>query len=176
SQIAGLVAAREHNNPFEHCHIVTTATNKTLRGPRAGIIFSRKESLKEGDSNITIDKAIDFAIFPTLQGSPDVNKIAAIACQMKEVQTQQFKAYIVQMKKNAKILADSLKSRGHKLLTNGTDNHQIIWNLSQHKINGNLFEKLLERVSIYVSKCPIQEDDSIMMKGICMSTSAMTSR
>jgi len=78
---AGLVATKEHANPFEYCHIVTSTTHKSLRGPRAGLIFSRRDKL---DEKLTIDAAVDLAVFPLLQGGPHNNQIAAIATQMRE--------------------------------------------------------------------------------------------
>ena len=95
AHISGLVATEEFKSPFEYCDVVTTTTHKTLRGPRSGLIFYKKE----------LKNKIDFAVFPGLQGGPHNHQIAGVATQLLEAQTQEFKDYIVQVKKNAQMLA-----------------------------------------------------------------------
>lgn len=171
---AGLVATKEHANPFEYCHIVTSTTHKSLRGPRAGLIFSRRDKL---DEKLTIDAAVDLAVFPLLQGGPHNNQIAAIATQMREVNTEEFKKYIIQVKKNAKALAEGLLKRGHELVTGGTDNHLVLWNLRPHKVTGSKVEKLCEFASISVNKNSIAGDKSPFNPyGVRLGTPALTSR
>jgi glycine hydroxymethyltransferase len=176
AHFAGLVATGEHNNPFLHCDVVTTTTHKSLRGPRAAMIFSKKIPLKD-DKDTLMDKAIDSAVFPALQGGPHNSQIAAIAVQMKEVATEEFKEYSRQVKKNAKALADALKERGHKLMTDGTDNHLVLWNLRPHGITGSKIEKSCEVVNITVNKNSIAGDTSpLSPNGIRLGTPALTSR
>lgn len=167
---SGLVAAGEHNNPFEYCDIVTSTTHKSLRGPRAGIIFSKKDDRKLGDK-------IDFSVFPGCQGGPHNHQIAAIATQMREVKTPEFKQYAQQVKKNAKALAEGLQKRGYKLVTDGTDNHLVMWNLRPLKITGSKMEKLFEMCDISVNKNSIAGDKSAMAPmGIRLGSPALTSR
>ncbi|KAL9645603.1 hypothetical protein ABK040_000665 [Willaertia magna] len=166
---AGLVAAGEHNNPFEYCDVVTSTTHKSLRGPRAGIIFSSK---KKG-----LNTKIDFAVFPSLQGGPHNHQIAAIATQMKQVKTPEFKEYARQIKANAKALAKGLMELGHTLVTGGTDNHLMLWNLRAHGITGSKVEKMLDAVSITANKNAIIGDTSALNPhGIRLGTPALTSR
>jgi len=173
---AGLVATEECSNPFDYCDIVTTTTHKSLRGPRAGMIFSKKIPMKD-DKLVTIDKAIDQAVFPMLQGGPHNHQIAAIAVQMKEVQSPEFKEYIIQVKKNAKALAQSLMDLGHKLMTDGTDNHLLLWNLRPHNITGSKLEKACEFVAISSNKNSIAGDKSPLSPyGLRLGTPALTSR
>ena len=122
SHISGLVATKQLNNPFDYCDIVTSTTHKTLRGPRSGLIFCKKD----------LKNKIDFAVFPGLQGGPHNHQIAGVATQLNEVCSQEFTEYIIQVKKNAKKLADYLLNEDFKLVTNGTDNHLLLVDL---KIN-----------------------------------------
>ena len=137
AHISGLVATQEANNPFEVCDIVTTTTHKSLRGPRAGMIFYRKDARGFGPK-------IDQAVFPALQGGPHEHQIAGIATQLKEVMTPEFKAYIQQVKKNAVALSDTLKSKGYSIATDGTENHLILWDLRPQGITGSKIEKVCD--------------------------------
>jgi len=124
-----------------------------------------------------MDKAIDLAVFPGLQGGPHNGQIAAIAVQMKEVATKEFKEYAIQVKKNAKALGEALVKLGHKLMTDGTDNHLILWNLRDHGITGSKIEKACEKASITVNKNSIAGDTSpLTPNGIRLGTPALTSR
>ena len=117
-----LIAGEQLKSPFEHCDVVTSTTHKTLRGPRSGLIFGKKELMD----------AIDFAVFPSLQGGPHNHQIAGVATQMLEVCSPEWPVYCKQVMANATTLADTLISRGHKLATDGTDNHLILWDLRPH--------------------------------------------
>eukprot|EP00817_Percolomonadidae_sp_ATCC50343_P002816 CAMPEP_0117424276 /NCGR_PEP_ID=MMETSP0758-20121206/4729_1 /TAXON_ID=63605 /ORGANISM="Percolomonas cosmopolitus, Strain AE-1 (ATCC 50343)" /LENGTH=441 /DNA_ID=CAMNT_0005207961 /DNA_START=35 /DNA_END=1357 /DNA_ORIENTATION=+ len=164
---AGLVATKEHKSPFEYCDIVTTTTHKSLRGPRAGMIFCKKQ----------YENDVNFSVFPSTQGGPHENKIAAIAVQMKEVATPEFKKYIQQVKANAATLAKKLISENCTLATGGTDNHLILWNLRPFKITGSKMEKYFEAVSISVNKNSIVGDKSALTPGgVRLGTPALTSR
>ena len=142
AHISGLVATQEFNNPFEYCDVVTTTTHKTLRGPRSGMIFYKRE----------LGEAIDFAVFPGLQGGPHNHQIAGVANQLLEAQTPEFKTYIQQVKKNAKTLAKFLMSRDYNLVTNGTDNHLMLVDLRNKGISGSKAEYVCEQVDIYLNK------------------------
>jgi len=167
SHYAGFVATNQCNNPFEYCDVVTTTTHKTLRGPRGAMIFYK----------IALKKQIDMSVFPGLQGGPHNNKIAAIATQMKEVMTPDFEKYIINVKNNAKQLADFLMSCGIDIVSNGTDNHIVLVNLRKLGITGNKVEKLCEMVEISVNKNTIFGDKSALSpSGIRLGTPAMTTR
>jgi glycine hydroxymethyltransferase len=181
AHISGLVAAQEANNPFEYCDIVTTTTHKTLRGPRAGIIFYRKG--KRSDLGVgkeivyTFDERINNAVFPSLQGGPHENTIAAIAVALREVATPAFKAYVIQLKKNCVALAEALMAKGHKLVTNGTDNHLILWDVRSHGLNGNKLQLLFDEAHITTNKNAVYGDTSALVPGgVRLGTAALTSR
>ena len=135
AHISGLVATGEAANPFEYCDIVTTTTHKSLRGPRAGMIFFRKD---ERD----FEKKINDAVFPGLQGGPHDHQVAAIATQLREVATPEFKQYCKQIKANAKALAQALMDKGYTVCTNGTDNHLILWDVRPLGLTGSKVEKV----------------------------------
>merc|ERR1712084_181703 len=118
AHISGLVATGQHPSPFAHCDVVTTTTHKSLRGPRSGMIF-----FKYQDKMPDIKERIDMAVFPGLQGGPHNHQIGALACQLLEVASPDFKEYSKAVVANAKVLAETLMEKGHKLATNGTDNH-----------------------------------------------------
>ena len=167
AHISGFVATGEMNSPFEYCDIVTTTTHKSLRGPRAGIIFFRRE----------FEQQINEAVFPGLQGGPHENQIAAIATQLKEVQTLEFKKYIEQVRLNAQSLAKALQKLEYEIVTNGTDNHLMLVNLHNKEISGGKVEKILEYVDISVNKNTIPGDVSALNpSGIRIGTPAITTR
>ena len=167
SHVSGLVAAQEFNNPFDYCDIVTTTTHKTLRGPRSGMIFYKKEY---ADS-------IDFSVFPGLQGGPHNHQIAAVAHQLLEVNTEGFKNYIKQVKKNAKTLANYLINKDYKLCTNGTDNHLLLVDLKTKNVSGSKADYVCECVDISLNKNSVYGDTSAFNPGgIRIGTSALTTR
>lgn len=169
AHISGLVATKEHNNPFEYADIVTSTTHKTLRGPRSGIIF-----IKNKDNNP--DK-IHNAVFPGLQGGPHNNQIGALAAQLKMANTEEFHEYIRQVKTNANVLANTLINMGYKLVTNGTDNHLILVDLKDKDVTGSKVEKVCEAVDISLNKNTVVGDKNPMNPGgIRIGTPAMTTR
>merc|ERR1712023_54399 len=121
---SGLVATKQHISPFEHCDVVTTTTHKSLRGPRAGMTF-----FKYGEKFPDIKERIDMAVFPALQGGPHNHQIGALAAQLLEVNTPAFLEYSKKVVSNAQALAETLMAKGHKLASNGTDNHLVLWDL-----------------------------------------------
>lgn len=170
AHISGLVAAGEHNSPFEYCDIVTTTTHKSLRGPRAGLIFFRKD---ERD----FEPRINQAVFPALQGGPHEHQIAGVATQLKEVMTPEFKTYIQQVKKNAKALGAKLTSMGYSMATGGTDNHLVLWDLKPQKITGSKYEKVCDAVSITLNKnCVPGDRSAVTPGGVRIGAPALTTR
>ena len=167
AHFSGLVATGELKNPFDYCDIVTTTTHKTLRGPRAGIIFFKKE----------FENKVNQAVFPMLQGGPHEHQIAAIATQLKEVMTPEFKKYIQQVKLNAKKLAKELIDKGYHISTGGTDNHQLLVNLRDKGITGSKIEKICEKVNISINKNAVYGDKSALSPGgIRLGTPTLTTR
>merc|ERR1712139_629581 len=143
AHISGLVATSEHPSPFPFCDIVTTTTHKSLRGPRAGMIF-----FKYTEKFPDIKERIDMAVFPALQGGPHNHQIGALAAQLLEVNTPEFVEYSKNVVANAHTLAETLKEKGHKLASDGTDNHLVLWDLRPHGLTGSKVEKVCDAVSI----------------------------
>ena len=170
AHISGLVATGEVANPFEYCDIVTTTTHKSLRGPRAGMIFFRRD---ERD----FEKKINDAVFPGLQGGPHDHQIAAIATQLKEVASPEFKEYCVQIKKNAKALAQALMDMGYTICTNGTDNHLLLWDVRPLGLTGSKIEKVCDLINISLNKNTVHGDKSAQSPGgVRIGTPALTTR
>jgi len=170
---SGLIAAGELNNPFESCDVVTTTTHKTLRGPRAGLIFFRKDSQKAPD----LEKRVNDAVFPACQGGPHNNTIAGVATALLQACQPTWKAYAKQVIANARTLADALVAHGYKLQTNGTDNHLVLWDVRPLKLTGSKIEKLCDLLGITINKNAVSGDASAQTPGgIRLGTSALTSR
>ena len=170
AHISGLVATGEAANPFEYCDIVTTTTHKSLRGPRAGMIFFRKD--ERG-----FEQKINDAVFPGLQGGPHDHQVAAIATQLKEVATPEFKQYCIQIKKNAKALAEAMMAKGYKLCTDGTDNHLILWDVRPQGLTGSKIEKVCDLINISLNKNTVHGDRSAQSPGgVRIGTPALTTR
>jgi len=175
AHFAGLVAGTELASPFDHCHMVTTTTHKSLRGPRGAMIFFRNDQ-KEGIA-ADLENRVNQAVFPTCQGGPHNNAIAAIAVQLKEVCGTEWKQYSRQIRLNAKALASALMAKGYKLATGGTDNHLILWDLRPVKVSGSKFESLCDYCSITLNKNSINGDRSAVTPGgVRVGTPALTSR
>ena len=168
AHIAGLVAAGVHPNPVEWAQIVTTTTHKTLRGPRGGMILCKKEYAQQ----------IDKAIFPGTQGGPLMHIIAAKAVCLGEALKPEFKAYGQQVVSNCAALAKGLLSRGHKLVSGGTDNHLILLDLKDTEITGKELERRLDEVYITVNKntVPGEPRSPFVTSGIRIGTAAVTTR
>merc|ERR1711988_126785 len=172
AHISGLVATKQHPSPFEHCDIVTTTTHKSLRGPRAGMIFY-KYSNKFPD----IKERIDMAVFPALQGGPHNHQIGALAAQLLEVNTPEFVEYSKQVIANSQSLAEALKAKGHKLASDGTDNHLVLMDLRPHGLTGSKVEKVCEACSISLNRNAVHGDASALSPGgVRIGTPAMTTR
>jgi len=173
SHIAGLIAGGAHTSPFPYADVVTTTTHKTLRGPRAAIIFVRKDERE-------LDKKIDKAVFPGLQGGPHENQIAAVAVALKEASAPAFKKYATQVVKNASVLADELKKLGWRIVSGGTDNHLLlvdVW-MEGKGITGAEASDRLEKEGIIVNKntIPFDTRSPFDPSGIRIGTAAETTR
>jgi glycine hydroxymethyltransferase len=181
AHISGLVAAGATPSPFEHCDIVTTTTHKTLRGPRSGMIFFRKgvrrTGLKGESIMYDLEKRINEAVFPGLQGGPHDNVIAAVGVALKEALSPEFKAYQRQVLTNAKALCAALQAKGYSIVCGGTDNHLMLLDLRPASTEGAMAEKVLEAVSIAVNKntCP-GDKSALRPSGLRLGTPALTSR
>jgi glycine hydroxymethyltransferase len=180
SHIAGLVAGGAYPPPFPYADVVTTTTHKTLRGPRSALIFVRKDTRE-------LDKKIDKAVFPGLQGGPHMNQIAAVAVALREAAAPSFKKYAAQVVKNASALAEELKAHGWRLISGGTDSHLILvdtWNdgiLNEHGaggVSGREASERLEKIGIIVNMNAIPFDARPPMdpSSIRLGTAAETTR
>lgn len=168
AHIAGLVAAGLHPNPVPHAHFVTTTNHKTLRGPRGGMILTRKSWAQ----------AIDKAVFPGSQGGPLMHVIAGKAVALKEALQPEFKDYAKRVVNNAKALADTLLAEGIDLVSGGTDNHLMLLDLRNLNITGKDAERVLDEVRITVNKnaIPFDPTSPFITSGIRIGTPAATSR
>merc|ERR1711977_240775 len=172
AHISGLVATGLHPPPFPYADVVTTTTHKSLRGPRAGMIF-----FKYSEKYPDIKERIDMAVFPALQGGPHNHQIGALACQLLEVATPEFKAYSKQVVENSATLAKTLQEKGHKLASDGTDNHLVLWDLRPHGLTGSKVEKVCECASISLNKNTVPGDASALSPGgVRIGAPAMTTR
>ncbi|KAK7439388.1 glycine hydroxymethyltransferase shm1 [Stygiomarasmius scandens] len=170
---SGLIAAQELDSPFDHCDIVTTTTHKTLRGPRAGLIFFRKDLENAKD----LEKRVNEAVFPACQGGPHNQTIAAIATALLQVADPAFKQYAKQVIANARTLGQALVDHGYKLQTGGSDNHLVLWDLRPIGLTGSKVEKLCDLMGITINKNAVSGDASAQVPGgIRLGTSALTSR
>jgi len=172
AHISGLVATGQHPGPFEHCDVVTTTTHKSLRGPRAGMIF-----FKYSENMPDIKERIDMAVFPGLQGGPHNHQIGGLAAQLLEVSSDSFKEYSKAVVANAKTLADTLMEKGHKLASDGTDNHLVLWDLRPHGLTGTKLEKVCELASMTLNRNCVHGDASALSPGgVRIGSPAMTTR
>ena len=167
AHLSGLAAARECADPFEYSDVVTTTTHKSLRGPRAGMIFFRRK----------FEAAINFAVFPQLQGGPHNHQIAALAVALKEAGTPQFREYAAAVRANARALAAALTAKGYTMVSGGTDNHLVLWDLRPLGLTGSKLEKLCDAAGITLNKNAVHGDKSAAAPGgVRLGTPALTSR
>ncbi|WP_299013070.1 serine hydroxymethyltransferase [uncultured Photobacterium sp.] len=169
AHIAGLIAAGEHPSPISHAHVITTTTHKTLRGPRSGMILTNHED---------INKKINSAVFPGLQGDPLIHVIAGKAVALGEALEPEFKLYIKNVISNAKVLAEVLQAHGCDIVTDGTDTHLMLVDLRPKGLKGNQAEEALERAGITCNKngIPFNPEKPMVTSGIRLGTPAGTSR
>nr|AOE11788.1 serine hydroxymethyltransferase [uncultured bacterium]CCG00055.1 glycine hydroxymethyltransferase [uncultured Flavobacteriia bacterium] len=184
SHIAGLVASGLHSDPMPHCHIVTSTTHKTLRGPRGGVIMLGKDfenpwGLKTPKGLVRKMSAIlDSGVFPGTQGGPLEHIIAAKAIAFGEALNDGFKTYSKQVIKNAQAMADAFVEKGYNLVSNGTDNHLMLIDLRNKGITGKVAEQTLGKAEITVNKNMVPFDDKspFVTSGIRIGTPAVTTR
>ncbi|WP_394018215.1 serine hydroxymethyltransferase [Anaerococcus cruorum] len=168
AHIAGLIVAGEHPDPFPHCDVVTSTTHKTLRGPRSGIIMCKEEYAK----------AIDKAVFPGSQGGPLEHIILAKALGFKQNLDPSWKDYARQIKANAKAMEEALREHGFKMISDGTDNHLLLIDLTNKNITGAEAQDLLDEVYITTNKntIPNEKLSPQVTSGLRIGTAAITSR
>lgn len=181
AHVSGLVATKVIPSPFEYCDIVSTTTHKTLRGPRAGVIFYRKgvRTVKANGDKVMYDleAKINESVFPGLQGGPHNNAIAGIATAMKQAQSTEFRDYQQQTVRNAQRLCKGLMERGYDIATGGTDVHLALVDLRNVQITGARAEYILEEISIACNKNTVPGDKSALNpSGIRLGTPALTTR
>ena len=182
---SGLIATGEHPSPWPFCHVATSTTHKTLRGPRGGIIIAGKDfknkwgivAPKSGRVKM-ISELLDKSVMPGIQGGPLMHSIAGKAIAFKEALDPSFKVYCKNIVSNAKILAEELKIKGYNLVSNGTDTHLVLINLTNKNITGKLAEKKLEEAGITTNKnmVPFDERSPLVTSGIRIGTPAVTTR
>lgn len=184
SHPAGLIATGLLSNPMEHCHIVTTTTHKTLRGPRGGVImlgknFDNPYGLKWKNGNPkSMAALLDAAVFPGTQGGPLEHVIAAKAVAFGEALTDGYKVYMKQVKENASVMADEFVKRGYAIISGGTDNHSMLIDLRSKNVTGKDAENALVLADITVNKnmVPFDTESPFVTSGIRIGTPAITSR
>ena len=169
AHVAGLVVAGEHTNPFPHCHVVSSTTHKTLRGPRGGIIMTNDEEFA---------KKINSAIFPGIQGGPLMHVIAAKAVGFKHNLSPEWKLYAKQVKENARVLGETLVGRGFDLVSGGTDNHLILMSFLNRDFSGKDASVALENAGITTNKntVPGETRSPFVTSGIRVGSPALTAR
>lgn len=181
---AGLIAKGIIGDPLPHCHVVTTTTHKTLRGPRGGMILMGKDfdnpfghKLKNGNLK-KMSSLLDSAIFPGNQGGPLEHIIAAKAIAFGEALTDDFLHYMVQVKKNAAVMAQKFVEKGYDIISGGTDNHMMLIDLRNKNISGKEAEEALGKADITVNKNMVPFDDKspFVTSGIRIGTAAVTTR
>ncbi len=182
---AGLIAAGLLNNPLPHCHVVTTTTHKTLRGPRGGMILLGEDG--ENTLGVTARKSgrtknwseiLDSGVFPGTQGGPLMHVIASKAVSFKEALQDDFKSYQQKVQENAKAMGNSFMEMGYDLVSNGTDNHLILIDLRNKGLTGKVAEEALEKANITLNKnmVPFDTESPFVTSGIRIGSPAMTTR
>jgi glycine hydroxymethyltransferase len=181
---AGLIATGLLNDPFDHCHIVTSTTHKTLRGPRGGIIMLRHDfenpwGIKDPKGNLRMmSSLLDLAVFPGTQGGPLEHVIAAKAVSFGEILDSSFKSYGQQVITNAQAMAKAFVSRGYQLISNGTDNHLMLIDLRNKNLTGKKAQETLDKAHITLNKNAVPFDDKspFVTSGIRVGVPAVTTR
>jgi len=184
SHPSGLIAGKILNDPIPHCHIVTSTTHKTLRGPRGGVIMIGEDienpwGLKFKSGKLKkLSSLIDSAVFPGTQGGPLEHIIAAKAVAFREAQQPEYKSYIKNVVKNAQVMAEELVNKGYQIISNGTDNHCLLIDLRNKNVNGKDAENSLGIADITVNKnmVPFDTQSPFITSGIRIGTAAITTR
>ena len=181
---AGLIATKLLNDPFDHCHIVTSTTHKTLRGPRGGVIMMRNDfdnpfGVIDPKGNIrSMSSMLDLAVFPGMQGGPLEHVIAAKAVAFGEILDPSFKTYQEQVKINAQTIAKAFTDKGYHLISGGTDNHLMLIDLRNKNITGKKAQETLDKAHITLNKNSVPFDDKspFVTSGIRIGVPAITTR
>lgn len=181
---AGLIARGLLNDPMEHCHVVTTTTHKTLRGPRGGMIMVGKNidnpwGLKTPKGEIRkLSAILDSGVFPGTQGGPLEHVIAAKAVSFLEALSDDYMKYILQVAKNAKVMAEAFVNKGYKIISGGTDNHLMLIDLRSKKLTGKQAEEALIQADITINKnmVPFDTQSPFVTSGMRIGTPAITTR
>jgi len=181
---AGLIAKGLLNDPFDHCHIVTSTTHKTLRGPRGGIIMVRKDfenpfGIKDNKGNVQLmSKLLDLAVFPGIQGGPLEHVIAAKAIAFGEILTDEYTTYAKQVITNAQAMAAAFVEKGYQIVSGGTDNHLLLIDLRNKNISGKKAEQVLVQADITANKnmVPFDDKSAFVTSGIRFGVPAITTR
>ncbi|MDZ4716679.1 MAG: serine hydroxymethyltransferase [Cytophagales bacterium] len=184
SHPAGLIARGLLTDPMQDCHIVTTTTHKTLRGPRGGVImigknFDNPFGIKTGKGELRkISSLLDSGVFPGTQGGPLEHVIAAKAVSFAEALSDEYMEYIVQVAKNARAMADEFTRRGYKVISGGTDNHMMLIDLRSKNLTGKLAEETLIKADITINKnmVPFDSQSPMVTSGMRIGTPAVTTR
>jgi glycine hydroxymethyltransferase len=184
SHPSGLIAGKILNDPIPHCHVVTSTTHKTLRGPRGGVIMIGEDienpwGLKFKSGKLKkLSSLIDSAVFPGTQGGPLEHIIAAKAVAFREAQQPEYKSYIKNVVKNAQVMAEELVNKGYQIISNGTDNHCLLIDLRNKNVNGKDAENSLGIADITVNKnmVPFDTQSPFITSGIRIGTAAITTR
>lgn len=168
AHIAGLVAAGIHPNPFPFADFVTTTTHKTLRGPRGGMIFCKQK----------FSRKLDSIVFPGIQGGPLMHVIAAKAVGFKQALSEEFDEYQHQIVKNIKVMVEEFKERGYRIVSEGSDNHLLMLDLTSKNLTGKAATNILGKVNITVNKnlIPYDEKSPFITSGVRIGTPAVTTR
>ena len=184
SHPSGLIARGLLNDPLEYCHIVTTTTHKTLRGPRGGLImigenFDNPWGLKTPKGEIRkISSLLDSGVFPGTQGGPLEHVIAAKAIAFQEALSDDFMTYVLQVAKNAKVMAKAFVDKGYEVISGGTDNHMMLIDLRSKNLTGKLAENTLIKADITINKnmVPFDDQSPFVTSGMRLGTAAVTTR
>ncbi|MCH7410940.1 serine hydroxymethyltransferase [Belliella sp. DSM 111904] len=184
SHPSGLIARGLLNDPLEYCHIVTTTTHKTLRGPRGGLILMREDfdnpfGLKTPKGELRkMSSLLDSGVFPGTQGGPLEHIIAAKAVAFEEALSDEYMDYVVQVKKNAAVMAEEFVKLGYKIISGGTDNHLMLIDLNNKDITGKIAEETLGKVDITINKnmVPFDKRSPFVTSGMRVGTAAVTTR
>jgi glycine hydroxymethyltransferase len=184
SHPSGLIARGLLNDPLDFCHIVTTTTHKTLRGPRGGLILMREDfdnpfGLKTPKGELRkMSSLLDSGVFPGTQGGPLEHIIAAKAVAFQEALSDEYMAYVIQVKKNAAVMAEEFVGLGYQIISGGTDNHMMLIDLRNKDLTGKLAEETLGKVNITINKnmVPFDTRSPFVTSGMRVGTAAVTTR
>lgn len=181
---AGLIAKNLLSSPFEHCHIVTSTTHKTLRGPRGGVILMKTDfenpwGIKDNKGNVRMmSNLLDLAVFPGTQGGPLEHVIAGKAVAFGEILTDGFTSYAKQIITNAQAMSEAFNKRGYEIVSGGTDNHLMLIDLRNKNISGKKAEAVLGKAEITINKnmVPFDDKSAFVTSGIRVGVAAITTR